>query len=127
MPWSEAEFVQEASQAKRPRTLPAVLPEPFQETLRFISLKCPAEVSLARSRKLKEWVHLAESLKGEEEKLKASLHPDVRSIVESKKIALWRALLKKANYADMGVVAEVTNGVSLVGEAPLTTMFVPRF
>ena len=94
IPWEPDEFMRQAEAAKHPRTLDSVLPQPPKDTLDALEIMDDAEVTALRARVIKEWMHLAVSLAKEEDTLKASMHPDVRSITQSKRILLWEALLE---------------------------------
>ena len=127
IPWEPEEFMRQAEAAKHPRTLDSVLPQPLKDTLDALEIMDDAEVTALRARVIKEWMHLAVSLAKEEDALKASMHPDVRSITQSKRILLWEALLEKYSYPDRKVSSLLREGVPLVGHAPISGVFKPKF
>ena len=63
----------------------------------------------------------------EECELKETMHPEVRAILDSKRIKLWQKLLVEANYTDMGVVQEFVQGTLLVGEVEQCGLWPSKF
>lgn len=61
---------------------------------------------------------LAKELAPEDRKIKENMRPQVKGRVEKKHIALFRHLLEKLRYDDIGVVDLVANGIVLVGMQP---------
>ena len=123
VPWEETEFVAEAARIGHPRSLPSVVPDPLGGVLEQLAKMTDAEVCEARARKLKEWLSLATSLEDNERDLKKTLHPQVRSIVEPKRILLWEAMMRSAGYNDISVADLFKQGVPLTGRAPISGMF----
>ena len=64
-------------------------------------------------------------LEPQEEALKQSLHPDVRAIVSTKKILLFKEMLEAINYDDLDVVDLLMNGVRVTGELPRLGIWEP--
>ena len=127
VPWTEDQFIKQAAKAGHPRKLQATTPEPLKHTLAKLSCMSDEQVRHVRISKLKEWVCMASQLETEEQRLKESLHPDVREVVSSKRLLLWEAILKGSSYPDMGVVSEMKAGVQLTGEPDITGLFKPNF
>ena len=50
-----------------------------------------------------------------------------RRILQPKRLLVWRAMLKEANYPDTDVVDDTIKGTDLVGEAPATAIFNIKF
>ena len=59
--------------------------------------------------------------------LRRSMDPLVERAVRGKKLALLGEMLKNYNYPDPGVLSELTEGVSLVGEVAETGMLPFKF
>ncbi|CAE7816109.1 unnamed protein product [Symbiodinium sp. CCMP2592] len=110
IPWDPEEFLKTAN-----------------DSLDALDEKNDAEVTELRARVIKEWVHLSVSLAQDEAKLKASMHPDVRAITEPKRILLWESLMAKYAYPDPGVSSLLKEGIPLVGHAPISGVFKPKF
>ena len=127
LPWEPEEFMQRAAESDHPRSMGSVLPQPLEEALDSLEDMSVAEVAASRAEVIKEWVHLSVSLSAEEKKLKAAMHPDVRFITEPKRILLWEALLAKYKYPDPAVTNLLKEGVPLVGHAPISGVFKPKF
>ncbi|CAE7032352.1 unnamed protein product [Symbiodinium sp. CCMP2592] len=127
LPWEPEQFMRKAAESCHPRSMGSVLPAPLNDTLESLDKLGDAEVSALRARVIKEWLHLATSLSSNEAELKASMHPDVREITASKRILLWEALLKKYDYPDLCVSSLLKEGVPLVGHAPISGVFKPKF
>ncbi|CAE7258535.1 unnamed protein product [Symbiodinium sp. CCMP2592] len=127
IPWDPEEFMKTANESSHPRTIGSVLPQPLKDSLDALDEKNDAEVTELRARVIKEWVHLSVSLAQDEAKLKASMHPDVRAITEPKRILLWESLMAKYAYPDPGVSSLLKEGIPLVGHAPISGVFKPKF
>ncbi len=56
-------------------------------------------------------------LEAEERVLHESLHPQVRSVFQGKRLLIWRELKVEAGYPDLEIFDEVTEGIKLVGPA----------
>ncbi|CAE7032315.1 unnamed protein product [Symbiodinium sp. CCMP2592] len=127
IPWDPEEFMKTANESSHPRTIGSVLPQPLKDSLDALDEKNDAEVTELRARVIKDWVHLSVSLAQDEAKLKASMHPDVRAITEPKRILLWESLMAKYAYPDPGVSSLLKEGIPLVGHAPISGVFKPKF
>ena len=74
-----------------------------------------------------KWLKVAQDLQAEEFKLKEGMSRERRRILQPKRLLVWRAMLKEANYPDLDVVDETITGTDLVGEAPATGIFNTKF
>ncbi|CAE7262014.1 unnamed protein product [Symbiodinium sp. CCMP2592] len=102
-PWDPEEFMKTANESSHPRTIGSVLPQPLKDSLDALDEK------------------------NDEAKLKASMHPDVRAITEPKRILLWESLMARYAYPDPGVSSLLKEGIPLVGHAPISGVFKPKF
>ena len=99
--------------------LPTVLAEAVEKTVRCSSKSLNAD----RLKVLKEWVVLARSLLAEDKDIHSKMSPHAQQILAPKRIALWKALLVKYDYPDLGVVDELCSGTKLTGPIPPVPMF----
>ncbi|CAK9023217.1 Uncharacterized protein SCF082_LOCUS16122 [Durusdinium trenchii] len=99
--------------------LPTVLAEAVEKTVRCSSKSLNAD----RLKVLKEWVILARSLLAEDRDIHSKISPHAQRILAPKRIALWKALLVKYGYPDLGVVDELCVGTKLTGPIPPVPMF----
>ena len=88
------------------------------------------DVAKRVSRRLDEskfWLKKALELKKDEAALHSQMDPSVAAVLKGKRILLWKNMLEYIDYEDMGVVAEMTEGARLVGEAESTGLWPKKF
>ena len=51
----------------------------------------------------------------------------LRNILKPKRLLLWKEMLSDIGYKDMGVFDEVVEGTSLLGQVPLTGLYLQTF
>ena len=85
------------------------------------------KIAKARAVFFAKWLKVAQDMQAEELKLKEGMSKERRKILQPKRLLVWRAMLKEANYPDMDVVDETIKGTDLVGEVPATGIFNIKF
>ena len=109
------QFVSMSMGIKHPMDSVEHLEEATVEALHF-NLHYPLElVKIERKKNLLHSRILAKKLAAEEAELHSGLPACLRKVLEGKNLLLWRDLLLKYNYDDLGVVDFMTRGVPLVG------------
>ena len=127
LPWSSKEFVEQALAAGHPRALEVALPQVLNDAISQHKISSPAKIAKCRASFFAKWLKIANDLQAEECRLKDSMSEKRRRILQPKRLLVWEAMLKEANYSDMGVVEETIRGTDLVGEAPATGVFNSKF
>eukprot|EP00435_Cladocopium_sp_Y103_P064485 s1024_g26.t1 len=80
------------------------------------NFRYPADVvRLERRKNLLQAKLLVAKLAEEEKALHAGMEPSLQKVLKGKNLLVWKALLEKFEYDDMGVVPFMTEGVKLVG------------
>ena len=91
------------------------LEEPTRYALDF-NLKYPCSVvTLERKKNLLHAKLLAVQCEAQEKELHAGLPPSLQKVLEGKRLLVWKKLLEKYQYDDMGVVDFMMDGVKLTG------------
>jgi hypothetical protein len=122
------EFVAEAVKAGHPSQWSAVLPQVLEEAVDW-NMKCtPKQLCQARLKTLSSWSNLTKDF-SKMNKISTALPEHARPILRGKRILLWKTLLERHGYDDMGVVDELVKGADLVGSVghvpSLTSTFKP--
>eukprot|EP00435_Cladocopium_sp_Y103_P027118 s386_g6.t1 len=80
------------------------------------NFRYPAEVVMLERRKnLLQAKLMSVKLAGDETALHSTMQPFLQKVLEGKNLLLWKFLLEKYEYDDMGVIPFMTEGVKLVG------------
>ena len=123
------EFVEEAVKAGHPAQWNSVLSQALEEALERNLTLTPKQLCQARLQTLADWSSLAKDLQQDENKLHATMPEHAQSILQGKRILLWKKLLERYGYDDLEVVDEMLTGVDLlspVGQIPsMTSTFKP--
>ena len=127
VPWSLEEFLSKALESGHPRTLEAAIPQVLKEAILQHKSWTQEKIAKARAVFFAKWLKVAQDLQAEEFKLKEGMSKERRRILQPKRLLVWRAMLKEANYPDIDVVDETIKGTDLVGEAPATGIFNTKF
>ena len=77
-------------------------------------------------KKLGEWLRLAKSLQAEEAEIKNRMPLVTKHILEKKRIALMRHLIKQEGYDDHTLADDIERGFSLVGDSTLSSVLPPK-
>eukprot|EP00435_Cladocopium_sp_Y103_P066873 s464_g29.t1 len=109
------QFLSRAQQVQHPMDSTDHLEEPTKFALDF-NFRYPEHVvKLERRKNLLQAKLMAARLADEEQALHSSLPPSLKKVLAGKNLLVWKALLEKYQYDDMGVVKFMMNGVELVG------------
>ena len=122
IPWEPEEFLHEALKIKHPLSSDAVLPDILREVIEEQASKPQYEIQEKRNRFLSRWIARAKELTKEEKSFKDSLETHVAEAVKNKRLLLFKELLVETGFPDQGVIDELTLGVNLVGDVPVTGM-----
>eukprot|EP00435_Cladocopium_sp_Y103_P017424 s1635_g4.t1 len=112
---SPQQFLAKAEGVQHPMDSAEHLEEVTKYALDF-NFRYPGHVvRLERRKNLLQAKLLATRLAAEETALHDALPTSLAKVLEGKKLLLWKALLEKYNYDDMGVIPFMMEGVKLVG------------
>lgn len=103
------------------------LPGELAETVEFCAKAGVVAVAKHRLEFFRFWNKRAKELQPQELELRRSMDPVVEKAVKGKRLALFKEMLEFYKYPDPGVLEELTDGVSLVGEVPKTGMLPFKF
>ena len=109
------QFVSLSKKVNHPMDSTEHLEEPTLFSLKF-NLTYPMHlVQIERKKNILQAKILLKKLEGEEIEMHKNLPACLKKVLEGKKLLLWRELLKKYHYDDMGVVDFMLKGVPIVG------------
>ena len=109
------QFVSLSRQVKHPMDSTEHLEEPTLFLLKF-NLTYPMHlVQIERKKNILQAKILLKKLESEELEMHKSFPDCLKKVLEGKKLLLWRELLRKYHYDDMGVIDFMCKGVPLVG------------
>ena len=112
---SPQQFVSRAHQVQHPMDTMDHLESAARYSLDF-NFQYPAHVvKLERKKNLLQAKLMAAKLDEQEKALHASLPKPLAKVLEGKRLLLWKGLLERYEYDDMGVVPFMFEGVKLVG------------
>ena len=125
--WTCDEFIQQAIEVGHPYDVDRILP-PGLEAVMDYHLNCSAlEVAKSRLKFVLKWSKRAKELKEAEATFRETMDPIVENAVKGKRILLFKEMLIDTGFPDLGVVEEVSAGVSLTGTIPRTNMLPSKF
>ena len=125
--WEPQEFLEQACAVSHPMSPALALPCELAETVEFCARAGAVAVAKHRLEFFKFWHKRAKELQPEELALRESMDPVVEKAVKGKKLALFKEMLDYYKYPDPGVLEELIDGVSLIGEVPKTGMLPFKF
>ena len=125
--FSPEEFIQKVQKLRHPFDILLKLDEANMSAIAFILEKGPAYVAKYRTDKIKHYLERAKALQGEEIKLHASMDPDIRPVMKSKRLLLFKEMMAEAGLCDEGLFEEMKDGFRLVGDLAPSGQFQQQF
>ena len=116
--WEPSIFVKMAIEKQRPREVLEVIPDNLVDTLEFITQTSDVDMARFRTAEARKWVLKAKEFIDQEEKLKSSLDDHCKKILKSKKLVLFREMLRECGHADVTIASDISRGFSLMGDLP---------
>ena len=127
VPWSEDDFIRQMVKFGHPCTLQSCLPEELRLAVeRYQNMDLQQRVSY-RANKLGFWLRRLQELRADELAFKNNMDTEVAATLSGKNILLWKDMLTAANYPDMGVIDEFSQGSELVGDVDRTGLWPSKF
>ncbi|CAE7226760.1 unnamed protein product [Symbiodinium sp. CCMP2592] len=117
IPWSPSEFVEQACNAKHPRSLDQGVPIGMSACIDHLCEHSSVSVARERTAELRKWMlrkkELDESFDGPEH---------CKKILAGKPLKLFGEMVKAAGHADANLVRDIQNGFDLLGEIPSSSV-----
>ncbi|CAE7624913.1 unnamed protein product [Symbiodinium sp. CCMP2592] len=117
IPWSPSEFVEQACNAKHPRSLDQGVPIGMSACIDHLCEHSSVIVARERTAELRKWMlrkkELDESFDGPEH---------CKKILAGKPLKLFGEMVKAAGHADANLVRDIQNGFDLLGEIPSSSV-----
>ena len=117
------DFLEAAKKIQHPMSPQKVLPEPMKTALFDNLTMDPVELAKSRMRAVVTIKDMAKDLEKAEAEIKKGAPPSVQDVLNSKRIALWEALLRASEFPDMDIVEVVKQGADLTGEPRPSPLF----
>ena len=117
------DFLRAAMNVPHPMSPQRVLPATLKAALFDNLTMDPIELAKSRLRAVMTIKEMAKDLEQHETCLKRECSPLVREVLNTKRIALWEALLRASNFPDMDIVEVVKTGADLTGEPAVSPLF----
>ena len=117
------EFFRIASEIRHPFDTPLPIEDANLKAIQALVEKGPHFVAHFRVEQLKKNMALARNLEPKERLLKESMHPDVRQVMQSKRLLLFGKMLKDAGVQDERLLQDMVDGFRLVGQQPPSGQF----
>ena len=127
IPWSPMQFVTEAAKSGHPASIESFAPPVLHEVTEFYSKTKVHDRIKYRADQIKYWVDRCKTLAVDESKVHEKLPSHAKKLMRNKRFLLWQEMLQSCGYQDMGVVAEMQNGIHLTGETSRTNLWPEKF
>ena len=125
-PWSRVEFFELAKKVAHPFSADPVPSEPDLAVFNCVTLG-PEEIVRRRETWFAKWERRARQLEAEEQKLAATLHPDVAERARKKKPLLLREILVETGFPSTDlIISMIQEGFPMFGPFPVTNVFPKR-
>ena len=114
--WEPKDFLEKAKQVQHPRNPHSALPDVLKEALLHVFSTDPIELAKHRLQVVLAIKRRSEELAEEERALKQNMETSVANVLSSKRLLLWKSLMKETSYKDAAIFDLVCNGIPLHGE-----------
>lgn len=125
--FSPEEFVEKAVALKHPFDIPLPLESANMEAIAFILEKGPSDVFKFRNAMLEHYIKRARELQEDERKLHENMPEEIQPIMASKRLLLFREMLKDAGVQDERLFQDMCMGFKLVGDLDPSGQFQHSF
>lgn len=120
IPWSPAEFRDEALKKGHPKRLECGVPDLLKSVLDKIVSTPYAEVAKDRTQAMRRWLLRAKELRDTESPFETPQH--CREILKNKSMSLFAEMLEGAAYPDKTLVETMCSGFNLLGQIPASSV-----
>ena len=125
--WEPDEFLKKACEIGHPLSPGLALPAELAQSIETCATCGVAVIAKKRLEFFRFWNRRAKELQEEEVLLRAKMDSGVEKVVKGKKLALFKDMLQHYKYPDPGVLDELVDGASLIGDVATTGMFPFKF
>lgn len=125
--FSPEEFIQKATQLAHPFDVPLQSDAANKDAISFILREGPAKVATHRAKMLSYYITRAKELSVDEEALHQSLNSDIRPVLASKRLLLFKEMMMDAKVEDAELFNDLCNGFKLVGDLKPSGQFQPQW
>ena len=122
--WEPSEFLEKAREVGHPLSPGLALPAELAQCIDSCATGGALLISKKRLEFFRFWNKRAREFQDEEVQLRTNMDPGVEKVVKGKKLVLFKDMLKHYNYPDSGVLDELVNGASLIGDVDTTNIAV---
>ena len=119
------EFVQVASKVVHPFDSAVTIDGPDLRAIAYILEHGVKAVEQKRLAVLEHYRALAKALEPAERKLKASMDPQIKRVMGTKQLLLFRQMMQDAGVQDENLFEDMVNGFRLTGTLPPSACFLP--
>ena len=117
------QFVRQSLYLQHPFDLCLALPDPALEVLARALIDGPVEVAKSRLRTVLTWKQWKKDLEASEERLHASMHPDVARVMKGKNLLLLQRIAESLDWPDKDLHRDLVQGFRLIGEEQPSGIF----
>eukprot|EP00435_Cladocopium_sp_Y103_P001953 s3084_g1.t1 len=121
------EFLEEALKLRHPFNIPVSNDLDNLESIAKVLQLGKLGVMKFRLQQLQKYRELADTFEEEENELRTGMHPDLRAIMSTKRLLLFRRMMEDAGIVDERLFEELKNGFRLTGQLEASGQFKPRF
>ena len=114
--FSPAEFIEKAKELRHPFDMPLPLEETNMASIAFILSEGPLRVAKYRTDMLNHYLARAKALHAQERALHESLDEQIRPVMASKRLLLFKEMMDDAGVQDKELFSDMCNGFRLVGD-----------
>ena len=127
IPMTPLEAVRKSMQLVHPFDLVTQVSEPVEQGMELVATHGFEYLHRQRVETLKWVKKRALDLEPEEAKLREKMNPEMRSILQNKRLLLLKDLLEKIGHADHKLVEDISQGMKITGNAERTGVFPTDF
>ena len=121
------EFVQESAKVVHPFDSAVTIDGPNLRAIAYTLEHGVKAVEQKRLTVLEHYRALAKSLEPAERKIKASMDPQVKKVMGTKRLLLFRQMMQDAGVQDENLFEDMVNGFRLTGTLPPSGLFPPKY
>ena len=118
IPWTPHKFIKEAALRGHPNSLSLAIPPELKSAIWSLATSPPDQVAQLRAAFFKKWMNKASELHEQELGLKESMDPELKKIVQNKKIIIFEQMINEYQIADKEAPKILSEGVDMAGRIP---------
>ena len=111
-------IIKEAALRGHPNSLSLAIPPELKSAIWSLATSPPDQVAQLRAAFFKKWMNKASELHEQELGLKESMDPELKKIVQNKKIIIFEQMINEYQIADKEAPKILSEGVDMAGRIP---------